>query len=128
VERIVELILQKLGKTAQPVTAELPQRACQYEAGGGAIDAGQDRIRQRVLLSGARVFESAELVGQGLGRAFLDVIAPAAGRRFAGRALRATVAAFNRRALKLVTGFVEVERCRGPDDLEFVVFVRRGAE
>jgi RimJ/RimL family protein N-acetyltransferase len=71
-----------------------------------------------------------ELVGQGLGRAFLDAIAAAAGRRFAGRALRATVAAFNRRALKLVTGagFVEVERFRRPDDLEFVVLVRRGAK
>lgn len=70
------------------------------------------------------------LTGSGLGPAFLDAIAAAAQQRFPQRALRATVAAFNTRALRLLirAGFVEVERFPGPEHLEFVVMLRRQPE
>jgi ribosomal-protein-alanine N-acetyltransferase len=70
-----------------------------------------------------------DLTGQGLGLIFFDAILDEASRRFPGRPLRTTVAAFNERAQRLVfrAGFTEDQRFRSPQGREFLVCVRRAS-
>ncbi len=67
-----------------------------------------------------------DLTGQGRGRVFLEFVLEEAGRRFGGRPLRTTIAAFNERAQHLVmrAGFQEVERFANPAGREFLVCAR----
>ncbi len=67
-----------------------------------------------------------DLTGQGRGRELLEVVMNEARRRDEGRLLRATIAAFNERALQLVRslGFQEVEIFANPSGREFVVLIR----
>ncbi len=67
-----------------------------------------------------------DLTGQGRGREFMAFVIGEAERRFPGLPLRATVAGFNRRALRLVQslGFAEVGRFAGPGGQEFAILVR----
>lgn len=66
-----------------------------------------------------------ELTGQGRGLGFMRLICDEARRRWPGRRLRTTVAAFNERSRSVVCalGFREVEIFRNPSGREFVVFV-----
>jgi RimJ/RimL family protein N-acetyltransferase len=70
-----------------------------------------------------------DLVGRGLGEGFLRAVIEFADRAFAPGATRVTVAAFNRRALRvcLALGFREDARFAraGSDGDEFVVLTRR---
>lgn len=67
-----------------------------------------------------------DLVGNGAGRGFFELICEEAGRRWPGRGLRTTIAAFNERSQSVVRrlGFQEVEIFRNPSNREFVVYVR----
>jgi ribosomal-protein-alanine N-acetyltransferase len=67
-----------------------------------------------------------ELAGHSLGRSFLAAIVAAAVERAGGLPLRATIAAFNMRALRVVgdAGFAQTARFRRDDDVEFVVLLR----
>ncbi len=71
-----------------------------------------------------------ELTGAGRGDEFLAAVMGEAERMSPGARLRVTIAAFNRRALRMVekAGFVEVERFTGPDDRPFVVLARQGSQ
>jgi ribosomal-protein-alanine N-acetyltransferase len=73
-----------------------------------------------------------DLTGQGLGPGFLDAILDFAGEKFAPAAFRATVAAFNRRALRTweKLGFQPVHTFTSrvhPDGLRFVVLLREAS-
>jgi [ribosomal protein S18]-alanine N-acetyltransferase len=71
-----------------------------------------------------------DLTGQGFGLSVLLAGLDFGRRRYAPRAFRVTVAAFNERALKVVgrAGFQPVQRfLREPDGREFVVLIREPA-
>lgn len=73
-----------------------------------------------------------DLTGRGLGAGFLNAILDFAGEKFAPAAFRATVAAFNRRALRAweKVGFQPVETFASrvhPDGLRFVVLMREAS-
>ena len=73
-----------------------------------------------------------DLTGRGLGSSFLDAILVFAGERFAPAVFRATVAAFNRRALRAweKVGFQPVETFASrvhADGLRFVVLMREAS-
>jgi [ribosomal protein S18]-alanine N-acetyltransferase len=67
-----------------------------------------------------------ELTGQGRGREFLGAVIDDCARRFPGKPMRTTVAAFNERARRMVqrAGFRETEIFVSPQAREFVVYVR----
>jgi RimJ/RimL family protein N-acetyltransferase len=66
-----------------------------------------------------------ELTGQGHGAAMLHLVIDEARRRWPGKPLRTTVAAFNERAQQLVrkAGFQETEVFVNPAGREFLVYV-----
>ena len=68
-----------------------------------------------------------DLTGQGRGLAFFELVCDEARRRWPGKPLRTTVAAFNERSQHLVRklGLQEVEIFRNAAGREFVVFVGR---
>ena len=73
-----------------------------------------------------------DLTGQGLGAGFLTAILDFGGEKFAPAAFRATVAAFNRRALRAweKLGFQPVETFASrvhPNGLRFVVLMREAS-
>jgi RimJ/RimL family protein N-acetyltransferase len=68
-----------------------------------------------------------DMTGQGIGRAFLTAVVTFSQRHSLDRSLRATVAAFNARAIRVVrsVGFTEATRFRRPiDGVEFVILER----
>jgi ribosomal-protein-alanine N-acetyltransferase len=68
-----------------------------------------------------------DLTGQGQGIRFVEAVVDFAGRSYAPRALRVTVAKFNARAQRVweKAGFQRVQRFeRDPDGLPFVVLTR----
>jgi ribosomal-protein-alanine N-acetyltransferase len=70
-----------------------------------------------------------DLTGQGRGGDFFAAIVDFARRAFAPRALRVTVAAFNRRAIRVYerAGFEHKQAFqRSGDGMEFVILVRKG--
>jgi RimJ/RimL family protein N-acetyltransferase len=70
-----------------------------------------------------------DMTGQGIGRAFLTAVVTFSQKYSSERPLRATVAAFNARAISVVrsVGFTEVTHFRRPvDGVEFVIFERPG--
>jgi RimJ/RimL family protein N-acetyltransferase len=72
-----------------------------------------------------------DLTGRGDGLAFVQAVLAFGRQRFDARRWRLSVAAFNRRAMRVYerAGFVEVGRFRRggrPDDLEFVIMTRGG--
>ena len=66
-----------------------------------------------------------EMTGSGFGGTFIKVGLDFAAVLFGPNTIRATVAAFNLRALKMCenAGFESVQRFRGPKDTEFVVLM-----
>jgi RimJ/RimL family protein N-acetyltransferase len=70
-----------------------------------------------------------DMTGQGIGRAFLTAVVTFSRECSLDRPLRATVAAFNARAIRVVqsVGFTEVTRFRRPlGGVEFVILERAG--